>query len=67
MAALAEAARFDAALQTEADNLNAALAQAEESARTLRDYLDSLEADPEALEAYRRTPVSDRRPQAQVR
>ena len=37
-------------LSTEGDALNTALIQAEESARTLRDYLDTLEADPQALE-----------------
>jgi DNA repair protein RecN (Recombination protein N) len=50
VAALSDGGRFDTALQAEAESLNAALAQAEESARTLRHYLDSLEADPEALE-----------------
>jgi DNA repair protein RecN (Recombination protein N) len=45
-----DGARFDPALAAETENLNAALAQAEESARTLRDYLDTIEADPEALE-----------------
>jgi DNA repair protein RecN (Recombination protein N) len=50
MAALSEGGRFDPALEAEAEALNAALAQAEESARTLRDYADGLEADPAALE-----------------
>jgi DNA repair protein RecN (Recombination protein N) len=50
VAALHEAARIDASLGAEADTLEAALDQAVESARTLRDYLDSLEADPQALE-----------------
>ncbi len=45
-----DGARFDALLGSEAEVLNGALAQAEESARTLRDYLESLEADPTALE-----------------
>ena len=35
---------------TEGEALNAALIQAEESARALRDYLDAVEADPQALE-----------------
>src|SRR5262249_23595936 len=48
--ACTDGARFDPALQQEVENLNAALAQAEESARSLRDYLDGLEADPDALE-----------------
>jgi DNA repair protein RecN (Recombination protein N) len=50
VAACQDGARFDPALAQETENLNAALAQAEESARTLRDYLDTIEADPEALE-----------------
>jgi DNA repair protein RecN (Recombination protein N) len=50
VASLGDGGRFDAALQAEADSLNTALAQAEESARTLRDYLDNLDADPESLE-----------------
>jgi DNA repair protein RecN (Recombination protein N) len=45
-----DGARFDPALGSEMDDLNAALAQAEESARTLRDYVDTIEADPQALE-----------------
>src|SRR5439155_4808256 len=48
--ACGDGARFDPLLGSEAEVLNGALAQAEESARTVRDYLDSLEADPEALE-----------------
>jgi DNA repair protein RecN (Recombination protein N) len=48
--ASADGGRFDPALRAESDSLNAALAQAEESARTLRDYVDGLDADPEALE-----------------
>ena len=50
VAACHDGARFDPALGSESEDLNAALAQAEESARTLRDYLDTLEADPQALE-----------------
>jgi DNA repair protein RecN (Recombination protein N) len=50
VAACRDGARFDPSLAGEVENLNAALAQAEESARTLRDYLDTIEADPEALE-----------------
>jgi DNA repair protein RecN (Recombination protein N) len=49
-AALSDGARFDQALQAEADSLHAALAQAEDAARVVRDYVDGLEADPEALE-----------------
>jgi DNA repair protein RecN (Recombination protein N) len=45
-----DGSRFDPSLGGEMENLNAALAQAEESARTLRDYLDTIEADPAALE-----------------
>jgi DNA repair protein RecN (Recombination protein N) len=50
IAACSDGARFDAALSTEAESLNTALMQAEESARALRDYVDGLEADPDALE-----------------
>ncbi|MBV9579712.1 MAG: DNA repair protein RecN [Chloroflexi bacterium] len=50
VAACHDAGRIDPTLATEADALASALAQAEESARTLRDYLDSVEADPQALE-----------------
>jgi DNA repair protein RecN (Recombination protein N) len=50
VAACQDGARFDPALGTESDALNVVLAQAEESARTLRDYLDNLEADPSELE-----------------
>src|SRR5439155_6505745 len=35
---------------TEGEALNAALIQAEDSARALRDYLEAIEADPQALE-----------------
>lgn len=48
--ACGDGSRFDPLLGSEAEVLNGALAQAEESARTLRDYLDSLEADPAGLE-----------------
>jgi DNA repair protein RecN (Recombination protein N) len=50
VAACGDGARFDPLLGSEAEVLTGALAQAEESARTLRDYLDSLEADPATLE-----------------
>jgi DNA repair protein RecN (Recombination protein N) len=50
VAALRDAARVDASLGSEADALEAALDQSVESARTLRHYVDSLEADPQALE-----------------
>ena len=50
IAACSDGSRFDTALSTEAESLNAALMQAEESARALREYVDSLEADPDALE-----------------
>ena len=50
IAACSDGSSFDAALGTEAESLNAALVQAEESARALREYVDSLEADPDALE-----------------
>jgi DNA repair protein RecN (Recombination protein N) len=50
VATLDDAGRIDRALASEAEALNTSLAQAEESVRTLRDYLDGLEADPEALE-----------------
>ena len=50
VSACGDGARFDPLLGSEAEVLNGALAQAEESARTLRDYLESLEADPAALE-----------------
>jgi DNA repair protein RecN (Recombination protein N) len=45
-----EGGRMDPVLLAEAESLNGALIQAEESARALRDYLDSVEADPAALE-----------------
>ena len=50
VARLSDAGRLDQALKEEAELLNAALGQAEETQRTLRGYLDSLEADPEVLE-----------------
>jgi DNA repair protein RecN (Recombination protein N) len=50
VAALHEVARIDPALGVEAEALNGVLAQAEESARTLRAYVESLEADPQTLE-----------------
>ena len=50
VAACAEVARVDPALATEAEALQTVLDQAAESARTLRDYADAIEADPEALE-----------------
>jgi DNA repair protein RecN (Recombination protein N) len=49
-AACHEVARIDPTLSAEADTLHAALAQAEETARTLREYLEVIEADPRALE-----------------
>jgi DNA repair protein RecN (Recombination protein N) len=49
--ACADGARFDAALGAEPlDDLNSALAQAEDAARGLRTYLDGVEADPALLE-----------------
>jgi DNA repair protein RecN (Recombination protein N) len=45
-----DAGRFDPSLASEAEALGSALAQAEESARTLRGYLELVEADPRALE-----------------
>jgi DNA repair protein RecN (Recombination protein N) len=50
VAACRDAGRIDPTLAAEAEMLQTALDQAEESARTLRDYLDSLELDPLALE-----------------
>jgi DNA repair protein RecN (Recombination protein N) len=50
VAACQEAGKIDPTLAAEGETLAAALSQAEESARALRDYLDSLEADPQALE-----------------
>jgi DNA repair protein RecN (Recombination protein N) len=42
--------RIDPSLDGEADALQSALDQAEESARTLREYLELVEVDPQALE-----------------
>jgi DNA repair protein RecN (Recombination protein N) len=50
VAACQDGAQFDSSLATEAENLTGALSLAEEAARTLRDYLESIEADPGALE-----------------
>lgn len=51
VAACADGARFDPALGAEPlENLNGALAQADEAARAVRDYLDTIEADPATLE-----------------
>jgi DNA repair protein RecN (Recombination protein N) len=50
VAACADAGKIDPVLGNEGEALNAALIQAEESVHALRDYLDSLESDPEALE-----------------
>ena len=48
--ACADGGKLDRSLAAESEALNAALIQAEESARALRDYLESIEADPETLE-----------------
>jgi DNA repair protein RecN (Recombination protein N) len=50
VSACLDGGKLDRALAIEGEALNAALAQAEESARSLRDYLESIEADPEVLE-----------------
>jgi DNA repair protein RecN (Recombination protein N) len=50
VAACHDGGRIDPVLAAEADALQGALDQAEESARTLRDYLEAVEADPQALE-----------------
>lgn len=50
VSACRDGAKIDPALSSEGEALTAALIQAEESARVLRDYLDALEADPQALE-----------------
>ena len=50
LTALDDSARFDPALVPESEALHAVLSQADESIRTLRDYVDGLEADPQALE-----------------
>jgi DNA repair protein RecN (Recombination protein N) len=50
--ACADGARFDPALGAEPlEDLNGALAQAEDAARGLRDYVDSIESDPTVLES----------------
>jgi DNA repair protein RecN (Recombination protein N) len=48
--ALHEVRHLDPTLSAEGENLQSALAQATDSARTLRDYVETLEADPRALE-----------------
>ena len=48
--ACVDGGKLDRSLAAESEALNAALIQAEESARALRDYLESIEADPDALE-----------------
>jgi DNA repair protein RecN (Recombination protein N) len=50
VAACSEGGKIDPALASESESLNVALIQAEESAHLLRDYLESVEADPQALE-----------------
>jgi DNA repair protein RecN (Recombination protein N) len=50
VAACQDGGRIDPTLSAEAEALQAALAQAQESARTLREYVESVEADPQALE-----------------
>jgi DNA repair protein RecN (Recombination protein N) len=50
VSACQDAGRVDPSVAVEAEALQAALDQAEESARTLRDYLESIEADPSTLE-----------------
>jgi DNA repair protein RecN (Recombination protein N) len=50
VAACVDGGELDRSLAAEGEALNVALIQAEESARTLRDYLESIEADPDALE-----------------
>jgi DNA repair protein RecN (Recombination protein N) len=50
LAACQDGVRFDSALAGEAESLSGALAQAEDVSRSLRAYVDSVEADPEALE-----------------
>jgi DNA repair protein RecN (Recombination protein N) len=50
VAALHEASRTDATLDPEAEALESARDQALEAVRSLRDYVDSLETDPEALQ-----------------
>jgi len=50
VATLDDAGHIDRVLASEGEALTAALTQAEESVRCLRDYLDAIEADPQALE-----------------
>ena len=50
VAACQDGGRVDSSLAAEGEALNTALVQAEETARTLRDYLDAIEADPDVLE-----------------
>jgi DNA repair protein RecN (Recombination protein N) len=50
VAACLDGGKLDPALGAESEALNTALIQAEESARALRDYLEAIEADPDALE-----------------
>jgi DNA repair protein RecN (Recombination protein N) len=50
VSACQDAGKVDPALANESEALNAALLQAEESARSLRDYLEAIEADPDVLE-----------------
>jgi DNA repair protein RecN (Recombination protein N) len=50
LSACQDGGKIDPELSKEADVLNAALIQAEDSAHTLREYLDTLEADPQTLE-----------------
>jgi DNA repair protein RecN (Recombination protein N) len=50
VSACKDAGRIDPRLEGEAEALGSALAQAEESARMLRDYIESVEADPRTLE-----------------
>jgi DNA repair protein RecN (Recombination protein N) len=50
MSACQDGGKIDPALASESEALSAALIQASESAHTLRDYVDSLEVDPQALE-----------------
>ena len=50
VAACQDAGRIDPALAAEGEALQSSLVQAEESARSLREYLDNLDADPATLE-----------------
>jgi DNA repair protein RecN (Recombination protein N) len=50
IAACHDGGRIDPTLQSEGDALSTALIQIEESARVLRDYLDTIDADPQTLE-----------------